>query len=525
MTGMDNIGFYIEILPLVQYVFINAEYNLMNIEDLSPKEVEKFIELQRLINEARDQRKPAEDHDSEEDKILNGNFSKPLARGFYGDDHKDHNLPNYDTFGCYMRDIHNLKMNDAFSYIYKDNFYQPITNAGFNYLVDKYTLSKVKPTHYRSFFLKAQAKCFTDHKDIVHPTGYINLKNGVLNVKKGVIKPHDPKHFFRYKLDHDFNPDATCHNWIKFLSQTFKGDQELIDICAQLFGYILVGGHPWAHLAFCLYGDGRNGKSTFLEILTAFLGKHNTSSVSLANLDKPFSAVQMDGKLANIVFETPSSGIDSPSFKLAIGGEYLTAAHKGRDEYDLEITSRFVFACNKLPNIKDATVGAYEKFQFIPFKEYIYKKDRDRTLSGALKTEMSGILNWALTGLKQLESNKGIFPDTAAHDEVMDQYRRESDSVYEWYYDQVSLVIGQGQHYPTKKLFLEYEVYATQNRRLPVSFHSFSKRLKTIIRQNCDSLNLEISYVVSHTVAGNGYDNMILKANDGFLKANKRSLQ
>jgi len=105
-------------------------------------------------------------------------------------------------------------------------------------------------------------------------------------VLTGELLPHSYKYMFKYCSPVEYSPTAECPLWEKFLMEVFNNNIELYDLAQRLFGYIIIGGRPFLHRAFCLYGNGRNGKSTFLDVLKAVLGKESYSVVSMAKLDK-----------------------------------------------------------------------------------------------------------------------------------------------------------------------------------------------------------------------------------------------
>lgn len=85
-----------------------------------------------------------------------------------------------------------------------------------------------------------------------------------------------------------------------------------------------------------LYGEGGNGKSTLLSLITNLLGAANVSNVSLEDLsnDKSFTLGLLEGKLANIGGELGKNGmVDMKNLKL------LTGEDKVRMEKNLRIVN------------------------------------------------------------------------------------------------------------------------------------------------------------------------------------------
>lgn len=392
-------------------------------------------------------------------------------------------VPDYYGWANYFINKHKFFFSPSGFYIYDAGLkhYRPTNKDEINFMLTEDTGSRVDPTH-RELFIKTlfglsynmKAK-FNENKPV------INLKNGILNVATQELVPHSSNYFFTYCLPVEYNPAAKCDEWMAFLDRIFPQNSEYKMICAQIFGYILYGGDPWLHKAFVLYGEGRNGKSTFLSVLQSLIGHSNFSSVSLSNLNKPFSTYRLDGKLANITGETPSDKINAEIFKEATSGGLITAARKFEDEYDFECRAKFIFACNDMPKFGENTVGMQERLYFIPFMQYFEKSERRHDMKQVLTAELSGILNWALAGLAIL-LNERYLPETDATNQLMNEYNIESDSVYAWADE--FLDIGENLHVRNKttSLYNHYRVYAKDRGRHVVSDKSFGKRLKKYLK-------------------------------------------
>ena len=75
----------------------------------------------------------------------------------------------------------------------------------------------------------------------------------------------------------NFNPQAKCPNFDKFIKEVFGGDGELISWIQRAFGYSLTGSVQEQVLFIC-YGTGANGKSTLLETISKILGDYSTNA-------------------------------------------------------------------------------------------------------------------------------------------------------------------------------------------------------------------------------------------------------
>ena len=64
--------------------------------------------------------------------------------------------------------------------------------------------------------------------------------------------------------------------WEQFLKQIFGNDDELIEYIQKAVGYSMTGSTKEQCVFFC-YGNGKNGKSTFLDIIAAIMGDYSTN--------------------------------------------------------------------------------------------------------------------------------------------------------------------------------------------------------------------------------------------------------
>jgi len=229
-------------------------------------------------------------------------------------------------------------------------------------------------------------------------------------------------------------------------------------------------------------------------------------------LDKPFSVVTLDGKLANLLDETPTDKVNAEIFKAVTSGGYVRAAQKGKPEYDLRCDSRFIFAANRNPYFNETSTGIVERLYFLPFKRYIQPADRDpRIVEKIVTTELSGILNAALDGLSDLIS-RGRLYETTAHRAAMEDYRTTSDSIFGWARDSIEVNPEVLDGVATNVLYMNYQNYCLDNKRKPVGYLSFSKRLAAYLREMLSQNDFDQVFVSTGDGRGRGYSGVKLRA-------------
>lgn len=239
------------------------------------------------------------------------------------------------------------------------------------------------------------------------PIDVLNVKNGLLRIQDRVLLPHSPEHFSSVQLPLVYNPTATCPATERFVDDVFPNDATCL--AWEITAYLMV---PFTFIqkAVLLNGPGGNGKSTWLAQLIAFLGKSNTSALSLHKLESDkFAASRLFGKLANICPDLPSDHLAGTSvFKAITGGDPVTGEYKFRDSFDFVPFARLVFSCNVPPRSADSSSAFFDRWQVIPFNrsfrgtaEEITRDVMDARLSDP--AELSGLLNKALDALPSIQ--------------------------------------------------------------------------------------------------------------------------
>jgi len=327
-----------------------------------------------------------------------------------------------------------------------------------------------------------QRSTYTKRSELDENPHLICVKNGVLDLKTMELKEHSPDYKLTARIQAKRNPEADCPEIRKFLSEILPPED--ITIIEELFGFCLYRRY-FIHKAFMLVGNGRNGKSTLLRLLEAFLGKENVSHVPLQELSEDrFAKAELYGKLANIFADLPPKALkDTADFKTLTGEDPVRGQRKFRDAFYFENYAKLIFSCNQLPMTTDESDAFFDRWIIINFPNR-FEGERaipQEELLARLTTEeeLSGLLNLALEGLKRLLKNKD-FSRSLSTEEAREQYIKMSDSlaafVQECVEEAPDAWISKGEFYSA------YAEYCRQNRLPIISQSVVGRRLPQLCR-------------------------------------------
>ena len=288
------------------------------------------------------------------------------------------------------------------------------------------------------------------------------------------VLENTPDWFSVTVFPYDFHPKAACPQWERFLEEAMEGDAELIALLQEWFGYCLTP-ETKQHKFLVVEGEGANGKSVVLDVLTALLGEPNVSQVPLEMFGKRFQLTPTIGKLANICAEVGEiSTVAEGVLKQFTAGDRMYFDRKGIPGVMCYPTARLLLATNNRPRFRDRSEGIWRRMILVPFRYTVPPHRQDRDLTKKLRAELPGIFLWAVKGLKRLRAN-GRFTEPAACEQVLDDYRLESNPARVFLGEYV--VAADGKSVPCKELYQRYTEWCKENGFEALNSAQFGKEL------------------------------------------------
>ena len=234
----------------------------------------------------------------------------------------------------------------------------------------------------------------------------------------------------RTLLPYEFDPEAKCLLWEKFLNDVFFGKKDIINFIKQAVGYSFLKDIPTAAL-FLLIGEGSNGKSVFINTITNLFGEENVANINLHQMSDEKYIQDLFGKMVNLSSESShKKRIDTEIIKATVAGDWISGRLPYKPPSKFKPYAKHFLSLNTIPKNDDLSHGWERRIFPIEFNRIFSEKEADKQMTNKLKLELSGIFNWALEGYRSLRGQDYVFIESPSINQAKQNYKNQSNSVY-----------------------------------------------------------------------------------------------
>jgi len=243
------------------------------------------------------------------------------------------------------------------------------------------------------------------------------VKQGMLDLLTG--KSVSDETFRRSRLINScpvqFNPDADCPIWKRFLESCMEGDKASVEYIQRICGY-LISGETFLNSFFIVYGVPGTGKSRFLNVMSALLGKYSielSPSVLLAESTDASSLSSLAQaqycRMATVMEVGLKDKWNTSILKALAGDDMITAKMFYCNPYQYKPRFKLCIRANNMPSSDSFDQAIWERAKLIPFNVKFRGTVReDNKLEEKLLGELPGILNWCAEGYRMLMADRAL---------------------------------------------------------------------------------------------------------------------
>jgi putative DNA primase/helicase len=310
----------------------------------------------------------------------------------------------------------------------------------------------------------------------------LNVANGTLDLRTGALNPHDRAQMLTMMSATEYDPSAECPTFEAFLGRILP-DPALRSFLQRAVGYSLTGDVS-AQCLFLLYGSGANGKSTLLDVLAEMMGEYSWRAGSELLLMKRGNAnkegvanLHRRRFVATVEVESGSRLAESLTKELT-GGDTINARRLYQHEFTFRPTHKIWLAANHQPAVRGTDHAIWRRIHVLPFTVSIPDQERDTDLPDKLRSELPGILRWAVEGCTTwLAAGKRLAPPAAVAEQTQ-KYMEEQDTIGTFMAERCQQ--GLGYEANATRLYAAYVAWCEEGREgTPVKQTAFGREMES----------------------------------------------
>lgn len=303
------------------------------------------------------------------------------------------------------------------------------------------------------------------------------------------VDPHRPRDLISKLAPVRFNPTASAPMFMRFLQKVMP-NVDLRAFLQRYAGYSLLGLTVEQCLVF-FYGAGRNGKSTFVDVLIEILGDYAIAmSIDSFAGESRRGGAEATPDLARlpgarlVAASEPEMGthLKDALIKTLTGGEPVAVRRLHQDFFELIPQFKIILSGNHKPIIRDDSDGIWRRVHLVPWEIQIAEDEVDRDLKRKLLTEREGILAWMVKGaLDYLDGGLRVPEGVRA---ATQEYREESDPIGAFIRNGCVVTGTDHDRSSPEELFIGYSNFAKREGLSEFKQPTFSKRLPDQTRKS-----------------------------------------
>jgi len=307
-----------------------------------------------------------------------------------------------------------------------------------------------------------------------------NTETGTINLRTGELEEHDWRDYLTKLAPVAADPEAKCPMFKTFLSRITANDKKLKTYIQKAVGYSLTGSTKEQVFFFCYGKSGNNGKSTLVNLIRDMLGGYGWHTATQTLMSKQYdNAIPTDlaslagARMVTAIEANFNRQLDEARIKGMTGGEKINARFMRQNEFTFTPQFKLWFVANDRPRVRTTDNALWRRIRVIPFNVEIPDSERNLDLPEKLKSELPGILAWAVRGCVKWQAN-GL-KEPAAIGEASHGWREAADHLKRFVTE--TLVSEPGYQLAASVLHDYYSQWCVRHGEEPLSLKKLKERL------------------------------------------------
>jgi putative DNA primase/helicase len=344
--------------------------------------------------------------------------------------------------------------------------------------ITKWALASQNESRINAMLSQARPYLAVGMEELDRDAWLVNCQNGTLDLRTGKLKAHNPVDRITKIVPTDYHPDAPRPRFEQFLKETLV-DEAVISFVKRYSGYTLTGITRERLLAI-LYGLGKNGKTTLVELLRDVIGDYATNTDTETLLMKRYQGVGNDvaalkgARFVSAAEVEQGRRLAESKVKQLTGRDTVTARYLFGEPFNFTPEFKLWLSTNNKPVIQGTDDAIWDRLRLIPFTQRFDGDRQDPKLPQKLRAELPGVLAWMVEGCLEWQEHGLGEPESVR--QATDQYRAEMDTLAAFIEDRC--VVREGLVAPATPLYKQYQMWCDDAGEKPETQKMFGMRLR-----------------------------------------------
>jgi putative DNA primase/helicase len=304
----------------------------------------------------------------------------------------------------------------------------------------------------------------------------LNCQNGTLDLRTGKLRAHEPANLITRLAPVEYDPEADCPRFTQFLKETL--DEAVIPFIKRYSGYTATG-ITRERLFAILYGFGKNGKTTLIELLQDVLGDYAMNTDTETILAKKYQGVGNDvaalkgARFVSAAEVERGRRLAESKVKQLTGSDTVTARFLFGEPFNFRPEFKLWLSTNNKPVVQGTDDAIWDRIRLVPFTQRFEGSQADPKLPEKLRAELPGILAWMVEGCLEWQEHGLGEPESVKA--ATEQYRQEMDTLAAFLEDRC--VVRPDVVAPATPLYKQYQMWCDNAGEKPETQKMFGMRL------------------------------------------------
>lgn len=331
----------------------------------------------------------------------------------------------------------------------------------------------------------------------------INFRNGVFDVRTGLLRPHDPADLITQVADYHLptellDPAVLLHEieaplWKGMLLRLCDGDTNLAISLERAEAYGLLGHNP-EQVIFLLVGAPNTGKSKSLEIVADLFKDYSVRSsrdlITVSGQRHDSHGASLRGKRFSVISETEERmTLDSAQVKEQTGSSKVNTRALYHEQEEARVTWTIFISTNATPQLSDPDDAVFRRVRLLPMSNTrLDEREVDQELPEKIMEQEGAIVCARLMRqahewwqARQASAADPSAPTTGLlyHPKIRnatDAYKVSSDSAVEFALEHLDL--SDGHEDRSSEVLHRYKAFCKDNELTALGRNTFWKRLE-----------------------------------------------